>query len=450
MNVDVPCSSKLLGDTCPKQPGTKSSIETCREQQGPSKSSVTKTLTFDLNETSGNYDQSITNLFQAPITSIGREQIIEKNLGDIFSCTICKGVPSMPVITPCSHMYCSPCIKAWLSSASSCPDCRSVTSIDDLSRLKGPLLQLYETIHACCKFSSDGCLEVLELKSLYNHEDQCKYGKFPSHFCSPKSKKQTIRNKEPICNCKKKYLRHKRLKPVIDFITEFCESKGENKSDVLFFTLYDCLKGSDDSRANDVMNIWSDKHSKLNAHQCLAIRVDILQSKSQYQGQYQILKSNSNCPLQPLSALNSVEYLYMPQSVRYTIHSEGQEIEKIVHHTPAKLAKSQEQVSASSNPLPTFEPLDVLEGFSEFVPEIPIPNLKGVKWSYLDAIAKTLQELDEQLVQGLENLNIDPNDPNLTFLTSIKDGADGMGIFQFIKKSVIVFYPIKHLDFLSV
>ena len=56
-----------------------------------------------------------------------------------------------------------------------------------------------------------------------------------------------------------------------------------------------------------------------------------------------------------------------------------------------------------------------------------MPNLKGVRWNYVDAIAKSLQELEPQITEGLNNHNYDPSDSDIVLITSVKDGADGMG-----------------------
>ena len=92
------------------------------------------------------------------------------------------------------------------------------------------------------------------------------------------------------------------MKPVIDYINEFCKQNNENKSDVLFFALHDSLREANDPRMNIIDNAWKNKSQTLNAQECLAMRVDALQSKTQYKHQYFFLKEKSCNPLQPLSA----------------------------------------------------------------------------------------------------------------------------------------------------
>ena len=90
-----------------------------------------------------------------------------------------------------------------------------------------------------------------------------------------------------------------------------------------------------------------------------------------------------------------------------------------MYHTPAK-----NQVTNESQPN-SYDPISLTECIH--CPEIPRPNLKGVRYNYIQAIAKTLEELDASIVNGLEKQNIDPLDPCLLLKTFIKDGADGMG-----------------------
>lgn len=47
----------------------------------------------------------------------------------------------------------------------------------------------------------------------------------------------------------------------------------------------------------------------------------------------------------------------------------------------------------------SFEPIDILLDFSAFVTEIPSPNMKGVRWNYADAIAKSLLELEPWIIK---------------------------------------------------
>lgn len=142
-----------------------------------------------------------------------------------------------------------------------------------------------------------------------------------------------------------------------------------------FLALHDALREACDPRMNIIDSTWRNKSSTLNAHECLAMRVDALQSKTQYKHQYFFLKEKTCNPLQPISALNAIEFMYMPQYVRYCI--EGEEYFQMFYHTPAKIRKRTKDINENMNL--NFEPLDILDDFSKGVPEIATPNVKGVR-----------------------------------------------------------------------
>lgn len=44
----------------------------------------------------------------------------------VYNCRICFGMAKQPVVTPCGHLFCWPCLCFWLHNLSSeCPTCRS-------------------------------------------------------------------------------------------------------------------------------------------------------------------------------------------------------------------------------------------------------------------------------------------------------------------------------------
>ena len=60
------------------------------------------------------------------------------------------------------------------------------------------------------------------------------------------------------------------------------------------------------------------------------------------------------------------------------------------------------------------------------------PTFKGVEWPYPHALAKTLEELDEEIESGLVKCELDPKEDHLIF-TTVKDGADGMWDISIMK-----------------
>lgn len=356
------------------------------------------------------------------LSSIPIERAVEHSLAKIFQCTVCLGLPTDAVTTPCKHIFCRSCISTWLTNSCACPVCREPVELNEINILKGQLALMYDILHVTCRFSN--CESVMGLNEIVAHENKCKYGKYPSKLLLPSSsaKRGEGLQKMPIYDCKAKYVKQKRLKQIENSMEEFCSSKKEDKTDVLFFMLIHHLKSINDNRHEQINDIWGGGgFRKLTSHECLAIRIDTLQSKTQYKCQYDFLKSKGCNPFATPYALDEIECQYVPGSVRYSL--EGQDHISNYYHTPVKPSRFH-----TNSPLDnSFEPLDITEDFPQCVPELATPNVKGCRWRYPDAVAKTLHELERDIVSGLELQNIDPYDPTILLKTYIKDGADGLG-----------------------
>ncbi|BGP52545.1 hypothetical protein JCM8202_003165 [Rhodotorula sphaerocarpa] len=59
----------------------------------------------------------------------GLEEKLER-----FSCHICLEVPDEPVVTPCGHLHCWPCMHEWLvtSRGRACPVCKATLTVEQL------------------------------------------------------------------------------------------------------------------------------------------------------------------------------------------------------------------------------------------------------------------------------------------------------------------------------
>ena len=332
------------------------------------------------------------------INSIPLECFIEQKLAELLVCTICKGVPMDACITECLHIYCNNCIKNWLTIKSACPSCRTVSNETSLSPLHGTLLLFHETITVQC----ENCLFKGKIKEYHTHLQKCK----------------SIRMTKPkgsLSGCTSAYIRHYRLKSLLplieDTVSQFCKENDENHTDVMFSILIEHLHKCADTRAYAVKDVWKSTNidkSKMSVEECLALRVDALQSKSQYKKQYSFMAQKTVNPLQSPNTIARAEQEYMPGNVEYSI--EGENNEENYHH------------SADTKQ----EPVDVKADFDPFMPEVFTPNLEGVRWRYPDAIAQTLLELNPLIDESLAKLNIPASSSHL-FRVFIKDGADGLG-----------------------
>lgn len=68
-----------------------------------------------------------------PSNHAGKAKEDEDKLGR-FSCHICLEVPDEPVVSPCGHLYCWPCMHQWLVVAHgrACPVCKAVLTVKQL------------------------------------------------------------------------------------------------------------------------------------------------------------------------------------------------------------------------------------------------------------------------------------------------------------------------------
>ena len=125
--------------------------------------------------------------------------------------------------------------------------------------------------------------------------------------------------KLPVHSVSAKHTRHRRLKPIISQVNECCHAQEENKSDVLFFMLKGHLKEINDPRCKQVESLWSGNNSTLSPKQCLALRVDLLQSKGQYRSQYDFLSQNNEHVFQAPSKMENCENFFMPSASFFQI-----------------------------------------------------------------------------------------------------------------------------------
>lgn len=77
----------------------------------------------------------------------------------------------------------------------------------------------------------------------------------------------------PLDQVTTKHFKHRRLKPFITSLDEFCATEGEDKTDVLFALSKTQLKDSNDPRWKDVDMLWRGSSDVLSPEQCLALRV---------------------------------------------------------------------------------------------------------------------------------------------------------------------------------
>eukprot|EP01056_Protomagalhaensia_sp_Gyna25_P000263 Protomagalhaensia_sp_Gyna_25__262@NODE_1124_length_2164_cov_20_418824_g892_i0_p2_GENE_NODE_1124_length_2164_cov_20_418824_g892_i0NODE_1124_length_2164_cov_20_418824_g892_i0_p2_ORF_typecomplete_len200_score24_26zfC3HC4_2/PF13923_6/3_6e14zfC3HC4_3/PF13920_6/3_2e13ProkRING_4/PF14447_6/6_2e12zfC3HC4/PF00097_25/9_9e11zfRING_5/PF14634_6/7e10zfC3HC4_4/PF15227_6/1_2e08zfRING_UBOX/PF13445_6/7e08zfRING_UBOX/PF13445_6/1_2e02Ubox/PF04564_15/8_8e08zfRING_2/PF13639_6/4_1e07zfRING_6/PF14835_6/6_9e07zfNOSIP/PF1 len=54
-----------------------------------------------------------------------------------FDCNVCFDLAQDPVVTRCGHLYCWPCLHAWLKQVSECPVCKAQVTRDTVVPIYG-------------------------------------------------------------------------------------------------------------------------------------------------------------------------------------------------------------------------------------------------------------------------------------------------------------------------
>lgn len=91
-------------------------------------------------------------------------------------CCICTCILEDPVESPCRHVFCSQCIKTWLSNQKSCPHCRAPVHKRDLQSVVPLLKNIISKQKIFCDNKCRGCPDVIALENLQGHIASCPYG----------------------------------------------------------------------------------------------------------------------------------------------------------------------------------------------------------------------------------------------------------------------------------
>lgn len=349
---------------------------------------------------------------------IHADRFIESELAFKMKCNICNCISNLMIVTGCQHLFCKKCISCEYDiSMPVCPTCKNVLADTDVTEISHMVNLLCKEIHVKCKFNPDGCTVVCKIDELADHESDCLFSKYPAKLLAPSKDYKGVphKHKQPLKGAKSQYVKRKRLADVIEFVRKYCQEHHENVIDVLFFVLHNELKYADENdRALALQRLWhspSKGDASFSPEECLAMRIESLESKTQYTYQYQLLKLKGEALLQSPDQVDKVEPYFLPTSVEYAITDPNSD------HPPL--------LPIVETPCYDEGPTDICMDYLGGIPEAAPPNVKGARWNYPRAIACTLKELDYFVTRSLELHNI--LDTQLILTAVIKDGGDGMG-----------------------
>lgn len=88
----------------------------------------------------------------------------------VFTCSVCLDFPTDPVVTPCHHIFCRPCIYQVLQLCSECPNDRGPLTLCQLKDIDGPLKRIWEQTPVLCP----KCLWKGSFNSYLEHAVKCR------------------------------------------------------------------------------------------------------------------------------------------------------------------------------------------------------------------------------------------------------------------------------------
>ena len=97
----------------------------------------------------------------------------EKEL-DGFCCGICKGIFNNPVMPLCCRQtYCKVCIEQWLSTETTCPNDKSLLTVNELIPVPRFVVNDLYKMQIKCDYEEKGCPVITTIGELPRHLDNC-------------------------------------------------------------------------------------------------------------------------------------------------------------------------------------------------------------------------------------------------------------------------------------
>lgn len=120
-----------------------------------------------------------------------------------FLCPICQDALEDPIQIPtCEHIFCTFCITEWMDDSLSCPvDRMPIRAAQQLKKPSRFFLNQYNRLKIKCKFSLNGCEEIVEIDRLMNHESNCSFNPDLTVQCDRRCGAMLTRLERQTHNC---------------------------------------------------------------------------------------------------------------------------------------------------------------------------------------------------------------------------------------------------------
>ncbi|TRY87233.1 hypothetical protein DNTS_031747 [Danionella cerebrum] len=326
-----------------------------------------------------------------------------------FTCQVCDHLLSDPVQSPCRHLFCRVCIiKYSRALGPNCPTCHQHLNPSQLIKPPKFFLATLSNLPLICP--REECTDLVKLESFREHclnhyleKDSTPTEKVLSGYL-PVNKGG--RPRQHLLSLTRRAQKH-RLRDLKNQVKAFAEKEegGDVKSVCLTLFLLALRAGNEHKQADELEAMMQGRGFGLHPAVCLAIRVNTFLSCSQYHKMYRTVKATSGRQIfQPLHTLRTAEKELLPGFHQF-------------EWQPAL-----KNVSSSWD----VGIIDGLSGWTASIDDVPADTIAR-RFRYDVALVSALKDLEEDIMDGLRERDLDDSVCTSGFTVVVKESCDGMG-----------------------
>ncbi|XP_052399467.1 V(D)J recombination-activating protein 1-like [Carassius gibelio] len=329
------------------------------------------------------------------------------------TCQVCDHLLSDPVQSPCRHLFCRVCILRYSRAlGQNCPTCNQHLNPSHLTKPAKFFLATLNAIPLLCP--SEGCNDWVRFDSFREHclnhyhekESQGEQKALEQNFDDYLPVNKGGRPRQHLLSLTRRAQKH-RLRDLKNQVKAFAEKEegGDVKSVCLTLFLLALRAGNEPKQADELEALMQGRGCGLHPAVCLAIRVNTFLSCSQYHKMYRTVKATSGRQIfQPLHTLRNAEKELLPGFHQF-------------EWQPAL-----KNVSSSWD----VGIIDGLSGWTTSVDDVPADTISR-RFRYDVALVSALKDLEEDIMEGLRERELDDSMCTSGFTVVVKESCDGMG-----------------------
>ncbi|XP_016421738.1 V(D)J recombination-activating protein 1 [Sinocyclocheilus rhinocerous] len=329
------------------------------------------------------------------------------------TCQVCDHLLSDPVQSPCRHLFCRVCILRYSRAlGQNCPTCNQHLNPSHLTRPAKFFLATLNSLPLLCP--NEACNDWVRLDSFREHclnhyhekESQEEQTSSEQNIDGYLPVNKGGRPRQHLLSLTRRAQKH-RLRDLKNQVKVFAEKEegGDVKSVCLTLFLLALRAGNEHKQADELEAMMQGRGFGLHPAVCLAIRVNTFLSCSQYHKMYRTVKATSGRQIfQPLHTLRNAEKELLPGFHQF-------------EWQPAL-----KNVSSSWD----VGIIDGLSGWTTSVDDVPADTISR-RFRYDVALVSALKDLEEDIMEGLRERELDDSMCTSGFTIVVKESCDGMG-----------------------